>query len=71
LIAALCDGAIGYSCMRRMAGASSVVRVGLAVDCARERGPQDSTICFAQCLVTADDTVIARGNATFRMVPTS
>ena len=27
-----------------------------------------STICFAQCLVKADDVVIARANATFRAV---
>ena len=27
-----------------------------------------STICFAQCLVIADDAVIARANATFRVV---
>jgi hypothetical protein len=28
-----------------------------------------STICFAQCLVMADDAVIARANGTFRVVP--
>jgi acyl-coenzyme A thioesterase PaaI-like protein len=27
-----------------------------------------STICFAQCLVKADDALIARANATFRVV---
>ena len=27
-----------------------------------------STICFAQCFVKADDVVIARANATFRVV---
>ena len=27
-----------------------------------------STICFAQSLIRADDTVIARANATFRVV---
>jgi acyl-coenzyme A thioesterase PaaI-like protein len=27
-----------------------------------------STICFAQCLVKADDAVIARANGTFRVV---
>jgi hypothetical protein len=71
LIAALCDGAMGHSCVRRMGGASSLATVGLAVDCDRERGHQDgSTIGFAQCLVTADDTVIAHGNAMCRAVPT-
>jgi len=28
-----------------------------------------STLCFAQSLIKADDTVIARANATFRVVP--
>jgi acyl-coenzyme A thioesterase PaaI-like protein len=28
-----------------------------------------STICFAQCFVKADGVVIARANATFRVVP--
>ena len=28
-----------------------------------------STICFAQCLVKADDVIIARANGTFRVVP--
>ena len=27
------------------------------------------TICFAQSLIKADDSVIARANATFRVVP--
>jgi acyl-coenzyme A thioesterase PaaI-like protein len=27
------------------------------------------TICFAQSLITADDSVIARANATFRVAP--
>jgi len=27
------------------------------------------TICFAQSLIKADDVVIARANATFRVVP--
>jgi hypothetical protein len=27
------------------------------------------TLCFAQCHVKADDVVIARANATFRVVP--
>src|SRR6185437_13231855 len=81
LIAALCDNAMGYSCAHRMGNVSSLVTIGLAVDfvgsstigqwlaiesCVIKTG---STICFAQCLVTADDAVIARANATFRVVP--
>ncbi|MHC2624630.1 acyl-coenzyme A thioesterase PaaI-like protein [Bradyrhizobium huanghuaihaiense] len=27
------------------------------------------TICFAQCLIKADDIVIARASGTFRVVP--
>ena len=81
LIAALADNAMGYSCAQRMGGAASLVTIGLAVDFI---GPAKvgqwlavesdvirtgSTICFAQSLVKADDIVIARANATFRVVP--
>jgi uncharacterized protein (TIGR00369 family) len=81
LIAALADAAMGYSCAHRMRNTSSLVTIGLAVDfvgsakvgqwlaiesCVIKTG---STICFVQCLVTADDAVIARANATFRVVP--
>jgi len=81
LIAALTDAAMGYSCAHRMDNKFSLVTVGLSVDfigsakigewlaiesCVIKTG---STICFAQCLVTADDSVIARANATFRVVP--
>jgi uncharacterized protein (TIGR00369 family) len=81
LIAALADAAMGYSCGRVMGETSSLVTIGLAVDFvgSAQLGqwlavePQviktGSTICFAQCLVTADDAVIARANATFRVVP--
>ena len=81
LIAALADNAMGYSCAQRMGGVSSLVTVGLAVDfvgtaqigqwLAVESDVirTGSTICFAQCLVKADDAVIARANGTFRVVP--
>jgi uncharacterized protein (TIGR00369 family) len=81
LIAALADNAMGYSCARVMGETSSLVTIGLAVDFvgSAQLGqwltvePQviktGSTICFAQCLVTADDAVIARANASFRVVP--
>jgi uncharacterized protein (TIGR00369 family) len=81
LIAALADNAMGYSCAHRMGGTSSLVTIGLAVDfidtaqvgqwIAIETDviKTGSTICFAQSLIKADDAVIARANATFRLVP--
>jgi len=81
LIAALADNAMGYSCAHVMGGVSSLVTIGLAVDFigAAEVGQwlavesdvikTGSTICFAQSLIKADDVVIARANATFRVVP--
>jgi uncharacterized protein (TIGR00369 family) len=81
LIASLADNAMGYSCAHVMGGASSLVTIGLAVDFvgAAQLGqwlavePEvirtGSTICFAQCFIRADEAVIARANATFRVVP--
>jgi uncharacterized protein (TIGR00369 family) len=81
LIAALADNAMGYSCARVMGETSSLVTIGLTVDFVggAQLGqwlfvePQviktGTTICFAQCLVIADNAVIARANATFRVVP--
>jgi len=81
LIAALTDAAMGYSCAHLMDGKFSLVTVGLAVDfvgtaqigqwLAIESDviKTGSTICFVQCLAKADDVVIARANATFRVVP--
>src|SRR3954447_9065401 len=80
LIAALADNAMGYSCAHRMGGVSSLVTIGLAVDFigTAQIGQwlavepdvikTGSTICFAQSLVRADNVVIARANATFRVV---
>ena len=81
LIAALADNAMGHSCAHVLGGVSSLVTVGLAVDFigTAEVGQwltvesdvikTGSTICFAQSLIKADDIVIARANATFRVVP--
>ena len=80
LIAALADGAMGYSCALATGWRSSFVTISLAVDFtgSAEIGQwlaiesdvirTGSTICFVQCLAKADDTVIARANATFRVV---
>ena len=81
LIAALADGAMGYSCAHVMGGGASLVTVSLAVDYVgsaqigqwlaieSEVIRTGTTLCFAQSLVKADDAVIARANATFRVVP--
>ena len=81
LIAALSDNAMGYSCAHIMGGASSLVTIGLTLDFVGTAQvgqwlsvetdviKTGSTICFAQCLIKADDSIIARGNATFRVTP--
>ena len=81
LIAALSDNAMGYSCAHVMGGVSSLVTIGLAVDfigtaqvgqwlvVESDVIKTGRTICFAQSLIKADDDVIARANATFRVVP--
>jgi len=83
LIAALSDNALGYSCAQAMGWdtSKSLVTINLAVDfigsatigqwlsIEPEVIRTGSTICFAQSLIKADDTVIARANGTFRVVP--
>jgi uncharacterized protein (TIGR00369 family) len=83
LIAALADGAMGYSCALATGWRSSFVTISLAVDFTGSAAigqwlaiesdviRTGSTICFAQCLAKADDAVIARANATFRVVKKS
>jgi uncharacterized protein (TIGR00369 family) len=81
LIAALSDNAMGYSCALVMGWTMSLVTISLAVDFAGSANvgqwlavesdvvKTGKTICFAQSLIKADDVVIARANATFRVVP--
>ena len=81
LIAALTDKAMGHSCGYKMRGAHSLVTVSMSIDfiSSAQIGQwltvetdvikTGSTLCFAQCLVTADGIAIARANATFRVVP--
>jgi uncharacterized protein (TIGR00369 family) len=81
LIASLADNAMGYSCAQATDWTTSFVTVTLAVDYVgsaqigqwlaveSEVIKTGRTICFAQSLIKADDTVIARANATFRVVP--
>ncbi|MBR0708995.1 PaaI family thioesterase [Bradyrhizobium liaoningense] len=81
LIAALADNAMGYSCAQATGWTTSFVTVSLSVDfvgsaeigqwCSIESDviKTGKTICFAQCLIKADDIVIARASGTFRVVP--
>ena len=81
LIAALADNAMGHSCAHVMGGVSSLVTISLAVDFigTAEVGQwltvesdvvkTGKTICFVQSLIKANDVVVARANATFRVVP--
>ena len=81
LIAALADNAMGYSCAQVTGWTTSYVTVSLAVDyigsaqigqwlaAECEVIKTGSTLCFAQSLIKADDVVIARASATFRVVP--
>jgi uncharacterized protein (TIGR00369 family) len=81
LIAALADNAMGYSCAQATGWTTSFVTISLAVDfvgsaeigqwCSIESDviKTGKTICFAQSLIKADEVVIARANATFRVVP--
>jgi len=80
VIAALADKAMGHSCGRKMRGLHSLVTVSLSLDyIATAKIGQwltvesdvirtGKTLCFTQCLVKADGEVIARGNASFRVV---
>lgn len=81
LIASLADNAMGYSCAQATDWKTSFVTVSLSVDYAGSAQvgqwlsvesdviKTGSTLCFAQSLIKADDAVIARANATFRVVP--
>ena len=81
LIAAMTDKAMGHSCAHKMGGAHSLVTVSMSIDfiSSAQIGQwfavetdvikTGSTLCFAQCLVTADGVAIARANGTFRVVP--
>lgn len=81
LIASLADNAMGYSCAQQMKWKSSLVTISLSVDFAGSAGigqwlavesdviRTGGTVCFAQSLIKADDAIIARASATFRVVP--
>ena len=81
LIASLADNTMGYSCAQATEWKTTFVTVSLAVDYVGtaqigqwlavecEVIKTGSTLCFAQSLIKADDVVIARASATFRVVP--
>jgi uncharacterized protein (TIGR00369 family) len=80
LIAALADKAMGHSCGHKMRGVYSLVTVSMSIDfissaqigqwltVETEVIKTGATLCFAQCLVSADGATIARANGTFRVV---
>jgi acyl-coenzyme A thioesterase PaaI-like protein len=43
-------------------------QVGQWIEIATDVIKAGKTLCFAQCVVTADGEIIARANATFRVV---
>lgn len=81
VIAALADKAMGHSCGHKMGTANySLVTVSLSLDYISTAKigqwltvetdviKTGKTLCFTQCMVKADGEVIARGNASFRVV---
>lgn len=80
-ISALADNAMGLSCgTKRDGGNGRLITVGLAVDFVRSAKigqwlafesdviKLGSSLCFAQCIVTADGETCARANGTFSVV---
>jgi uncharacterized protein (TIGR00369 family) len=81
LITSLADNAMGLSCGVKLAGGGSrLITVSLAIDfigsakvgqwleVETEIVKLGKTLCFAQCMVTADGTKVARANGTFSVV---
>jgi uncharacterized protein (TIGR00369 family) len=81
LISSLADNAMGLSCGHALGGGTRLVTVSLTVDfigaiaigqwlqVETDVIKTGSTLCFAQCLVTADGVPSARASATFRVAP--
>ena len=80
LIATLADNAMGLSCAVKMKEPQRLVTISLSVDFLGSANigqwlcvdtsfvKLGGSICFAQCLVTADDVPCARANATFKIL---
>jgi uncharacterized protein (TIGR00369 family) len=81
LISSLADNAMGLSCGHVLGGGTRLVTVSLTVDfigaiavgqwlqVETEVIKTGSTLCFAQCFVTADGVPAARASATYRVAP--
>ena len=79
VIASLADNAMGLSCGVKLGGLR-LVTVGLSIDFVgtaqvgqwlaieTDVVKTGKTLCFAQCLVTADGETVARANGTFKVV---
>jgi uncharacterized protein (TIGR00369 family) len=80
LITSLADNTMGLNCGVKLGSGARLVTVSLSIDFI---GPAQigqwvaveteiiktgGTLCFAQCVVTADGEICARANATFRVV---
>ena len=80
VIAALADNAMGHSCVATHQAARSALTVSLSVDYVASAKIQQwllidprvvrtgGTLGFVDALVTADGEIIARANATFRLL---
>ena len=80
LIATLADNAMGLSCGVHMKEPQRLVTISLSVDYLASANigqwlavetnfvKLGGSVCFAQCLVTADGEPCARGNATFKLL---
>jgi uncharacterized protein (TIGR00369 family) len=80
LITSLADNAMGLSCGHKLGDATRLVTTNLSIDfigpakvgqwlqVETEVIKTGGTLCFAQCLVTADGVAFARASATFSVV---
>jgi uncharacterized protein (TIGR00369 family) len=80
LITSLADNAMGLSCGVKLGGGARLLTVSLSIDFISSAQVEQwlavetdvikagGTLCFAQCVVTADGATCARANATFHVV---
>ena len=80
LISALADNSMGHSCRAVLAGENSLLTVNLSIDflgIARTGAwleiistvvKAGRSLCFAECKITADGEICARGTATFKVI---
>lgn len=80
LISALADNAMGLTCMQHHKSARSMVTVNLSVDFLgiaqldqwlefrTDVVKTGKSLCFAECIVTADEVPCARATSTFKAI---